>query len=1770
MINELPNDVAHARRVRLRVTRDDLITGALLVIILIFGAYLRFVGQNWDDFTHLHPDERFLTGMAEQVGMKTLVPSDRDEASKTAHLQTCLQRYPDTNGVGGYFDALCSTLYPPNIGQGLYVYGELPLFIVHYSAQVVTQVTGNNVWLGYNGIHFVGRTMSAVAELFTILFIFLTARHLYGRRVGLLAALLYAVAVLPIQLSHFWTADAFSNFPIAVAFYFAARALDKSKWYDYLGFGVGFGAALASRINTAPLVGIIVLAAIIYCLPIFDMMIPWSERSRLLNRAARGLVIAGAATFIVFRITNPHAFTGPSIFGIVPYSPFFAQIAEAQYQTSGLFDIPPNYQWVNRPPYLFAWRNIVLWGLGLPLGLLAWGGWIWASFQMLRARPQWTRHALFVAWILVYFGLLGKNWVATMRYYMPLYPALVTLGAWMMVELVKRAWRWQATHPTTVRRLAQVGAMGTLIFVTVFSILWGFGFTRIYTRLLTRGEASQWVLRNLPSGVSTTITTADGKTRLFNLPYNGTISSSAGAPLRIQKNAPISGTINSVSFVHALDSEPGAVNTALHVKVVDPVSSNLLAEGVINADLSQTKTSPFGDSYTVMLDKPVPVYANETVAIQLYSEGDPVALTGTVIAVEGDWDDPIPWKVCPIPAEIELTHDTPSGLSSQTCEGVDGFGEGYYKGYGLYMVAEDNDQKRASIQKGMDAADYITISSNRFYDTLPRDPARFPMTVNVYNALFAGQLGFDVLKTITSYIQIGPITFPDEVLPTDKVPAWLNEWESEEAFTVYDHPAVFILKKNASYNPRIVKAILYGTNTNDQAVIAPLGSPDSFSSTEIAGKVNWTSFAASAAPSGFTLSPEQRAIQRDGGTWSDLFDRTSFVNSSPIVTVIIWYLLMLIFGAITWPLLFVILPGLPDRGYPIAKLAGMLIVAFLVWTGGTLNLLTWSAGGILGAMILLALFSGVVAWRSRAALLDYIRTHRRHLLIVEGVTLTLFIGFLLVRLGNPDLWAQTLGGEKPMDFSYFNAVLRSTIFPPYDPWYSGGYLNYYYFGYVLVGVPTKLLGVVPAVAYNLILPMLYAFTGIGAFSIAYNVVAARLVHPRDEGDNDPASTFVARRRWALRAPSGSPYIAGIAAAILCVVIGNLDTPRVFFTGVANAGGYSAQSPDVYQTLLDDFMAHNNGRAPTPQENLQLLNQAENPGLFDQIRNSTAGFNKFMNSLGTGLNVVATQGYLPIGPDRWFWGPSRIIGELPNASSEITEMPYFTFVYADLHAHMISMPLQLLALAWLLAEILGAGILRRPTIIAILATAFGGMVVGLLYATNTWDWVTYMILALAGLTFAAYLRGGKFSRRPLLQWIGQLVFFFAAQQVFGLPFRSFFATGYSSASPFLGNKSPIWAYLDIHGLFIFLLFSLLVWQTARVLRRTYVRDLVRNANWVLIVLGAIGAAVLATVAFTALKMNIFIFNPPYPVAIITLPMIAWAAILFFLPDQSREMRIVLALTILALALTQGAEMVVLANDTGRQNTIFKLYMQVWLLFGVAGGVALAWLLRASERWRGWQRSPWLAFAALLLSISALFPVMATQGKIAMRMSPQAPHTLNGLEYMQSAIYGYGEKQIPLSDDYQLINWLQDNIKGTPTILEAQLSEYQLGSRIAMNTGLPTVLGYRYHQTQQRSLDPLPNFVNARMANVGGMYNTTNIDTVRNLLRYYNVEYIIVGDLERAVYTADGLAKFDTMVQQKLLEIVYNNNGTRVYHVLPSALVLTDAILNVNSETGAAPQ
>jgi uncharacterized membrane protein len=152
--------------------------------------------------------------------------------------------------------------------------------------------------------------------------------------------------------------------------------------------------------------------------------------------------------------------------------------------------------------------------------------------------------------------------------------------------------------------------------------------------------------------------------------------------------------------------------------------------------------------------------------------------------------------------------------------------------------------------------------------------------------------------------------------------------------------------------------------------------------------------------------------------------------------------------------------------------------------------------------------------------------------------------------------------------------------------------------------------------------------------------------------------------------------------------------------------------------------------------------------------------------------------------------------------------------------------------------------------------------------------------------------------------------------------------------------------------------------------------------------------------------------------------------------------------------------------------------------------------------------------------------------------------------------YYEGSVPelvdMSLDYAAITWLQDNVQGSPVIIEGRSpqEEYYWGGRIAIHTGLPSVLGWNFHQRQQRTLPQLGELVWQRVANINFVYSTTDALAAWRILRHFEVEYVIAAGLERAVYgQSGGLDKFDAMVSDGWLEPALTVEGkTLVYRVL----------------------
>ncbi|MEP6984779.1 MAG: DUF2298 domain-containing protein, partial [Chloroflexota bacterium] len=1042
----------------LGISRSDILVGVLLAMVLLGGGYFRFIGQNWDEYTIWHPDERFFTNMTAQLNGPLSFTDDNIDPIAQQNA-TCLGRYPGTGGVGGYFDAQCSAMNPNNVGQGLMAYGTFPAFLTRWTADALAQLKNDPTIAGYYGARGVGRIISALSEMLIILATFFIGLRLHGKWVGLLAALLYSCTVFSIQQSHFYTADAVADLMVILAILGAVWVQTDGKIGSYIFCGIFCGMALASRVNTAPVIGLLFLAAILRGMPLLDGRLSWNERGRIFATCFVGVVVALFLAVLMFRLFNPYAFTGPGFFGLKPNFRWLQDVGEAQHLVSGDAESPPNWQWVGRTPYLFPFSNMVLWGMGIGLGLAGWFGWLWSGWRLIRGKAGAVLNILPFVWILVYFGWLGRIWVMTMRYYLPLYAPIAVLAAWLLVEVVRRADRSDIAWRKIASRALLVVAAG-------FTVLWAAMFTNIYRHMFAPAQSTNWVAENLPSDFTMQIEGANApliNIDVYNRPSGDTTPVEQVASRYEDRQvfvqsfvAPADGTVTKISSLHLGDPDDTPGMKTLTIKIGLPDTNSTLVEGTLTSEFKRNNNA-LGDSYDIPLSEPLQLKKGQSYSFSIQVSGGALISSGPVVAWEGQWDEVSLPKVCDMPPGFSMGGEmTPSNISVSDCVARDVWA-GQLIPQQLQIYWEDDPNKRAAMQQGLDNSEYLVISTNRRYDSQSRIPYRWPMTMRFYDALFDGSLGFTLEKTFQETYELGPLRVSDQYLPTYTAPKWLNEFEAEEAFHVYDHPAVFIFKKTDAYSKANTEKILDSAplnriDTAQTRANCPEISPTSpiayYCDPELVGVVPLYSLQASKIPTGLQLPPDLAKEQYDNGTWSDRFHSDSVINTQPVVTIISWWVVIVLFGWAAWPLLFTLLPGLADRGYGFAKAAGLLLVGWLAWFVSSARIPMWSQSGVLVALLLVAALSLIMGWRKREELAVYIRENGRRLLWIEAITLIVFVFFLIVRLTNPDLWHPFMGGEKPMDFAYFNGVLRSTVFPPIDPWHSGGYINYYYFGYV--------------------------------------------------------------------------------------------------------------------------------------------------------------------------------------------------------------------------------------------------------------------------------------------------------------------------------------------------------------------------------------------------------------------------------------------------------------------------------------------------------------------------------------------------------------------------------------------------------------------------------------------------------------------------------------------------------------------------------------------------
>ena len=1468
---------------------------------------------------------------------------------------------------------------------------------------------------------------------------------------GLLAAAIYAFAVLPIQLSHFVAVDAILTFCVTASVALAARWTRRGGWVTWLFAGVMAGLAVGSKFS-AVLLALPLAVAALYRLPTASL-----GRKALI--VAGRLAAVGAVALAVFVLTNP--------FAVIEFPAYVRQIMAQNAMVSGLMDAPYTRQYIGTVPYLYFVQQLSQWGLGWPLGVVAWGGLIWAVIAAPRRGVSPTL-VVMLAWALPYFAFTGAFHTKFPRYMAPLLPFLAVFG----VGAAMAFYRWLAARWGRRGQLAW-GALA--VGVAVFTLGWALAFTGVYRQEHPWIAASRWIYANIPEG------------------------------------------------------------------------KKLLTE---------------------------------------------------------HWDDSLPLTLDELPGKPPIRS---------------------YPRTELPMWDPDTSAKLEMLVDELSTADYIVLATNRASVPIARLRDRYPMSSQYYRMLFAGDLGYRPVAEFTAYPRLGGLVIRDD--------------NADESFSVYDHPHVLVLENAGRLQPELLRARLGRYLKTDVQGSAPHpGRPPGLARYSVAsGSTPWAEAARlkqvearsnglAGARAGFNrlastlagrfsgrrpaaLPPLQDPAPGASLTLSQPVDTLPVVadfrwnraaSESPLLAIVLWWLVLSLFGWLAWPLLFPLLGGLRDRGYGLAWAAGWLLIGWVHWLGVSLGWWQNRVGPIAAIVVLLAAAGLIAGLAQRCRLAAFWAERRRTLLVEEGLFALAYLAFVGVRLLNPDLWQPWNGGEKFMEFAFLNASLRSPTFPPYDPYFAGGILNYYYYGFYLVGLVIKLTGIAAEVAFNLAVPSLFALTALGLFSVGSSLAtvqrrggaeARRGVEDSVREPEDEVDDSMTRR------PDRSAALAGGLAVLLALLMGNLR-------GLGWLAG--AWSSLVTGRSLPDFDYWAASRViPNTINEFPLWTF-----VFADLHPHMIAMPFGLLVVGLALNWVAVTGQ-----------ESGVRGQGTEGGGRVGHRA-------------------------------GRGVLVYLSTCLLIALALGA-----LGAINTWDLPTYALLV-AGACVVAGWRA-----RRWLGVAGGLLLAAVVSALAVAAYWPFYAhyetqvgqgTG-SLVSRFLGwvrAGSPLDDWLVIWGFFLFLAvcYVVVVWRRgSRGAGERRSKGPREQGGEVVIIMSdehsPSGAVILSSskgdceaatpgenlTADDAESADVLDFSAPSAfsavnggadvgedaeageqrlaalpaeedtpgpsivthtttlpydrrrliallvllgglallagvgrptAAIAALPLCLALPLAFRRKASAGEATVALLLA-LGLSIIAGIELIYLRDflaggDWYRMNTLFKFSVPAWLFLALAGGVMLPVVWAAAGRAPAWIGAPIRVVLGVMLAGGLVFLVAGVPARVEDRFPGARPPlgTLDGTAYMTVGRYTWPgvEHVIQLAPEREAIRWLLDNVTGAPVIAEAPAGGYEVdglpvgydyyragGLRVASLTGFPTFVGQ--HQNEQRPGEQ----VDRRFNQGKEFFTTTNLARARDLMETLRVGYIYVGQLERLLFSADALRKFDVMTELGDLEIVYRNPAVTIYRV-----------------------
>lgn len=799
---------------------------------------------------------------------------------------------------------------------------------------------------------------------------------------------------------------------------------------------------------------------------------------------------------------------------------------------------------------------------------------------------------------------------------------------------------------------------------------------------------------------------------------------------------------------------------------------------------------------------------------------------------------------------------------------------------------------------------------------------------------------------------------------------------------------------------------------------------------------------------------------------------------SDVSSVFIWWLVIFVFGLIFFPLANRFFSRFLDRGYLFAKVIGIVISSYLIWLLSSLGLLPFAKITLI-IYLLSALFVSLWFYKEDFKKGKFKSLHPG-LLIFEEVIFLIGLSFWsFVKAHEPSIH----GLEKFMDFGFVNSILKTSYFPPLDMWLtkSPDYSGGFFINYYYFG--------------HYMTAFLTKLSGIDP-AVTYNLMIATLF----------AFTFT----------------LSMSLGINLVHFFNWENMRGSYELLKNKIGFGKWLKLAAIGLITGYIV----------------------------------------SLGGNLHTMYafTTGYpneTPVPPWKLEFGyhPERYW--YPNATRfipfTIHEFPAYSFVVSDLHGHVSDIPLVFLTLALLLSIIIDknkifqskadpkdetpfsgisskfAADFENHTSLPLGKLLFLGILLAAMYMTNAWDGLIYMVLS--GMVFLYLNFSAKYTESPSFfsslyrTFSGSLFllfFFLLASLPFSLNFKPF-ASGIgvlcapksllgSKIGPLLFEvgkcqKSPLYMLTILWGFFYFHVIGFFIFILIPKIRshNNKPSDNKKSAKTSNTFLKKIGLSFLKPLQ---------LFHQLTLTDSFVLLMIIVSTLLLIFPEFFYLKDIYPA--------------------HYRANTMFKLGYQAFMMLGISS-IYIIYRIKNSVSW-GFMKSIFSIISIITLFLVAIYPNFAINSYFG---NLKVYSGLDGLKWLKN--------QYP--DDYNAIIWLRNNIdcknstprecNSQPVIAEANGESYTDYARISANTGLPTIIGWPVHEWLWRgSYDE----AGKRIPEVAAIYQSNDLNTVKNILRKYAVAYIFVGTLEKEKYpnlNEAGIASVG--------EIVFQSGNTKIYKV-----------------------